>query len=70
MGEGATAAWAILAVRPFTWPAHAWSVPVRNLWRPFVPHRSRTAAHPAEPGTNGPLAPHRRPSLLTVVKTA
>ncbi|CAK7283738.1 hypothetical protein SGPA1_21713 [Streptomyces misionensis JCM 4497] len=47
MGEGATAAWAILAVRPFTPPAHAWSVPVGNPWRPFVPHRSRTAARPA-----------------------
>ncbi|WP_229859198.1 respiratory nitrate reductase subunit gamma [Streptomyces anandii] len=32
---------------------HAWSVPLWYLWRPFVLYRTRTAAHPAEPGTSG-----------------
>ncbi|WTB92788.1 respiratory nitrate reductase subunit gamma [Streptomyces cellulosae] len=49
----ATAAWAILAVWPFTRLVHAWSVPLWYLWRPFVVYRSRTAARPAEPGTSG-----------------
>jgi nitrate reductase gamma subunit len=49
----ATAAWAILAVWPFTRLVHAWSVPLWYLWRPFVLYRSRTAAHPTEPGTSG-----------------
>jgi len=49
----ATAAWAILAVWPFTRLVHAWSVPLWYLWRPYVLYRSRTATHPAEPGTSG-----------------
>ncbi|MDR3080129.1 MAG: respiratory nitrate reductase subunit gamma, partial [Streptomyces sp.] len=49
----ATAAWAILAVWPFTRLVHAWSVPLWYLWRPYVLYRSRTATHPTEPGTSG-----------------
>jgi nitrate reductase gamma subunit len=49
----ATAAWAILAVWPFSRLVHAWSYPVWYLWRPFVVYRSRKAAPPNEPGTSG-----------------
>jgi nitrate reductase gamma subunit len=49
----ATAAWAILAVWPFTRLVHAWSYPLWFLWRPYVVYRSRRATPPAEPGTGG-----------------
>ncbi|MBO0894531.1 MAG: respiratory nitrate reductase subunit gamma [Acidimicrobiales bacterium] len=49
----ATAAWAVLAVWPFSRLVHAWSYPVWYLWRPFVVYRSRVAARPNEPGTSG-----------------
>jgi nitrate reductase gamma subunit len=49
----ATAAWAILAVWPFTRLVHAWNIPLWYLWRPFVLYRGRVAAHPTEPGTSG-----------------
>ncbi|MGW3045779.1 respiratory nitrate reductase subunit gamma [Kitasatospora sp. NPDC001159] len=49
----ATAAWAILAVWPFTRLVHAWSLPLWYLWRPFILYRSRIPAHPTEPGTSG-----------------
>ncbi|MGW4273873.1 respiratory nitrate reductase subunit gamma [Streptomyces seoulensis] len=49
----ATAAWAILAVWPFTRLVHAWSLPLWYLWRPYVLYRRRVPAHPAEPGTGG-----------------
>lgn len=49
----ATAAWAILAVWPFTRLVHAWSYPLWYLWRPFVLYRSRVPSHPTEPGTSG-----------------
>ncbi|MYR63052.1 respiratory nitrate reductase subunit gamma, partial [Streptomyces sp. SID625] len=49
----ATAAWAILAVWPFTRLVHAWSVPLWYLWRPYVLYRRRVPTRPAEPGTGG-----------------
>jgi nitrate reductase gamma subunit len=49
----ATAAWAILAIWPFTRLVHAWSYPLWYLWRPFVVYRTREAAPPTEPGTSG-----------------
>lgn len=49
----ATAAWAILAVWPFSRLVHAWSYPVWYLWRPFVVYRRRAASPPNEPGTSG-----------------
>jgi len=49
----ATAAWAIIAVWPFSRLVHAWSYPVWYLWRPFVVYRSRVAIRPNEPGTSG-----------------
>ena len=49
----ATAAWAVLAVWPFSRLVHAWSYPVWYLWRPFVVYRSRVATRPNEPGTSG-----------------
>ncbi|MGX4688449.1 respiratory nitrate reductase subunit gamma [Streptomyces sp. JNUCC 63] len=49
----ATAAWAILAVWPFTRLVHAWSYPLWYLWRPYVLYRGRVPAHPTEPGTSG-----------------
>jgi nitrate reductase gamma subunit len=49
----ATAAWAVLAVWPFSRLVHAWSYPVWYLWRPFIVYRSRQAARPNEPGTSG-----------------
>ncbi|MBF6334135.1 respiratory nitrate reductase subunit gamma [Nocardia transvalensis] len=49
----ATAAWAILAVWPFTRLVHAWSYPLWYLWRPYIVYRSRAATRPAEPGTGG-----------------
>ncbi|MGH9080571.1 MAG: respiratory nitrate reductase subunit gamma [Acidimicrobiales bacterium] len=49
----ATAAWAILAVWPFSRLVHAWSYPVWYLWRPFVVYRKRVASPPNEPGTSG-----------------
>jgi len=49
----ATAAWAVLAVWPFSRLVHAWSYPVWYLWRPYVVYRSRLAARPNEPGTSG-----------------
>jgi nitrate reductase gamma subunit len=49
----AASAWLILAVWPFSRLVHAWSVPLWYLWRPYIVRRSRIAAHPAEPGTNG-----------------
>ncbi len=49
----ATAAWAVLAVWPFSRLVHAWSAPVWYLWRPFVVYRSRVATRPNEPGTSG-----------------
>ncbi len=49
----ATAAWAILAIWPFTRLVHAWSYPLWYLWRPFILYRSRVATHPTEPGTSG-----------------
>ena len=49
----ATAAWAVIAVWPFSRLVHAWSAPVWYLWRPFVVYRSRRAVHPNEPGTSG-----------------
>jgi nitrate reductase gamma subunit len=49
----ATAAWAVLAVWPFSRLVHAWSAPVWYLWRPYIVYRSRRPAPPAEPGTSG-----------------
>jgi nitrate reductase gamma subunit len=49
----ATAAWAVLAVWPFSRLVHAWSAPVWYLWRPYIVYRSRRPAAPAEPGTSG-----------------
>ncbi len=49
----ATAAWAVLAVWPFSRLVHAWTAPLWYLWRPYVVYRSRVAARPAEPGTSG-----------------
>jgi nitrate reductase gamma subunit len=49
----ATAAWAVLAVWPFSRLVHAWSAPVWYMWRPFVVYRSRVATRPNEPGTSG-----------------
>jgi nitrate reductase gamma subunit len=49
----ATAAWAILAVWPFSRLVHAWSYPLWYLWRPYVVYRNRRAAPPPEPGTGG-----------------
>ncbi|MGH3731799.1 MAG: respiratory nitrate reductase subunit gamma [Acidimicrobiales bacterium] len=49
----ATAAWAIIAIWPFSRLVHAWSYPVWYLWRPFVVYRTRVAARPNEPGTSG-----------------
>lgn len=49
----ATAAWAVLAVWPFSRLVHAWSYPVWYLWRPYVVYRSRKPGHPNEPGTSG-----------------
>lgn len=49
----ATAAWAILAIWPFTRLVHAWSYPVWYLWRPFIVYRGRVPTHPSEPGTSG-----------------
>ncbi|MFE9169725.1 respiratory nitrate reductase subunit gamma [Streptomyces kebangsaanensis] len=49
----ATAAWAILAVWPFTRLVHAWSYPLWYLWRPYVLYRGRVPTHPTEPGTSG-----------------
>jgi nitrate reductase gamma subunit len=49
----ATAAWAVLAVWPFSRLVHAWSYPVWYLWRPFVVYRKRVPARPTEPGTSG-----------------
>ncbi len=49
----ATSAWFIFAIWPFTRLVHAWSYPLFFLWRPFIVHRSRVAARPAEPGTGG-----------------
>ena len=49
----ATAAWLIWALWPFSRLVHAWSYPLWYLWRPYIVYRSRTATHPAEPGTGG-----------------
>jgi nitrate reductase gamma subunit len=49
----ATAAWAVLAVWPFSRLVHAWSYPVWYLWRPFVVSRKRVPTRPTEPGTSG-----------------
>ncbi|MCQ8828546.1 respiratory nitrate reductase subunit gamma [Streptomyces malaysiensis] len=49
----ATAAWAILAVWPFTRLVHAWNIPLWYLWRPYIVYRGRVATHPTEPGTSG-----------------
>ncbi|HET6966168.1 MAG TPA: respiratory nitrate reductase subunit gamma [Acidimicrobiales bacterium] len=49
----AAAAWAVLAVWPFSRLVHAWSYPVWYLWRPFIVYRSRVADRPHEPGTSG-----------------
>lgn len=49
----ATAAWAVLALWPFSRLVHAWSYPVWYLWRPFIVYRSRVASRPNEPGTSG-----------------
>jgi nitrate reductase gamma subunit len=49
----ATAAWAILAIWPFTRLVHAWSYPVWYLWRPFIVYRGRVPTRPTEPGTSG-----------------
>jgi nitrate reductase gamma subunit len=49
----AVAAWAVLAVWPFSRLVHAWSAPVWYMWRPFVVYRSRSAGRPNEPGTSG-----------------
>ena len=49
----ATAAWAVLAVWPFSRLVHAWSAPVWYLWRPFIVYRRRVATRPNEPGTSG-----------------
>ncbi|MGH3123845.1 MAG: respiratory nitrate reductase subunit gamma [Streptosporangiaceae bacterium] len=49
----ATAAWAVLAVWPFSRLVHAWSYPLWYLWRPYIVYRSRRAVPPAEPGTSG-----------------
>ncbi|MGH9056407.1 MAG: respiratory nitrate reductase subunit gamma [Acidimicrobiales bacterium] len=49
----ATAAWAVIAVWPFSRLVHAWSAPIWYMWRPFVVYRSRVATRPNEPGTSG-----------------
>ncbi|MGH9043297.1 MAG: respiratory nitrate reductase subunit gamma [Acidimicrobiales bacterium] len=49
----AIAAWAVLAVWPFSRLVHAWSAPIWYMWRPFVVYRSRVASRPNEPGTSG-----------------
>ncbi|MGH9104497.1 MAG: respiratory nitrate reductase subunit gamma [Acidimicrobiales bacterium] len=49
----AIAAWAVLAVWPFSRLVHAWSAPIWYMWRPFVVYRSRVATRPNEPGTSG-----------------
>jgi nitrate reductase gamma subunit len=49
----ATAAWAVLAVWPFSRLVHAWSAPVWYLWRPFIVYRQRVSVRPNEPGTSG-----------------
>ncbi len=49
----AVAAWAVLAVWPFSRLVHAWSAPVWYMWRPFIVYRSRVATRPNEPGTSG-----------------
>ncbi len=49
----AAAAWAVLAVWPFSRLVHAWSYPVWYLWRPFIVYRQRVASRPNEPGTSG-----------------
>jgi nitrate reductase gamma subunit len=49
----ATSAWLIWMVWPFSRLVHAWSYPLWYLWRPHIVFRSRTAAHPHEPGTGG-----------------
>ncbi len=49
----AVAAWAVIAVWPFSRLVHAWSYPVWYLWRPFIVYRSRVAGRPNEPGTSG-----------------
>jgi nitrate reductase gamma subunit len=49
----ATAAWAVIAVWPFSRLVHAWSAPVFYMWRPFIVYRSRAATRPNEPGTSG-----------------
>ncbi|HEX5349259.1 MAG TPA: respiratory nitrate reductase subunit gamma [Pseudonocardiaceae bacterium] len=49
----ATAAWAILAIWPFTRLVHAWSYPLWYLWRPFIIYRNRIPTNPTEPGTSG-----------------
>ncbi|QIS20202.1 respiratory nitrate reductase subunit gamma [Nocardia terpenica] len=49
----ATAAWAILALWPFTRLVHAWSYPLWYLWRPYIIYRRRPSTRPAEPGTGG-----------------
>ncbi len=49
----ATAAWAVLAIWPFSRLVHAWSYPVWYLWRPYIVYRQRAPLHPNEPGTSG-----------------
>ncbi|MGH9083372.1 MAG: respiratory nitrate reductase subunit gamma [Acidimicrobiales bacterium] len=49
----AVAAWAVLAVWPFSRLVHAWSGPIWYLWRPFIVYRRRVATRPNEPGTSG-----------------
>lgn len=49
----ATAAWAVIAVWPFSRLVHAWSYPLWYLWRPFIVYRARVAVRPNEPGTSG-----------------
>lgn len=48
----AAAAWAFLAVFPFSRLVHAWSAPVWYLWRPYIVYRRRLATPPREPGTS------------------
>jgi len=49
----AASAWMIWVVWPFSRLVHAWSYPLRYLWRPYIVYRSRGGGRPNEPGTGG-----------------
>lgn len=66
----ALAAWAFLAMWPFTRLVHVWSAPIAYLWRPYVVYRRRSAVsghparavRPASPSADSPGARPRTPA--------